>query len=170
MIQFYTYTHTFFFYISFHYGLSQDIKYSSLCYTVGPCFLLDCVLFEDNSVWFVSLPPSFTFHSFLLPASSLPLFLSHFIAVLLVCLSIYHLWPPWDDYTPGLMTLSSVICRRFFLLFIHLSVYLSLFLLFLYPSPICLLPGNHPSLFFFLLKDNSFTEFCFLLNLNMNQP
>ena len=22
-----------------HYGLSQDIKYSSLCYTVGPCCL-----------------------------------------------------------------------------------------------------------------------------------
>ena len=27
------------FYIRFHYGLSQDIKYSSLCYTVGPCCL-----------------------------------------------------------------------------------------------------------------------------------
>ena len=25
------------FYILFHYGLSQDIEYSSLCYTVGPC-------------------------------------------------------------------------------------------------------------------------------------
>ena len=144
-----------------HCGLSRDSEYSSLCYTVGPCFLLDCVLFEDNSVWFVSLPPSFTFHSFLLPASSLPLFLSHFIAVLLVCLSIYHLWPPWDDYTPGLMTLSSVICRRFFLLFIHLSVYLSLFLLFLYPSPICLLPGNHPSLFFFYWRIIPLQNFVF---------
>ena len=30
---------TFFFYILFHYGLSQDIEYSSLCYTVGPCCL-----------------------------------------------------------------------------------------------------------------------------------
>ena len=27
------------FYILFHYGLSQDIEYSSLCYTVGPCCL-----------------------------------------------------------------------------------------------------------------------------------
>ena len=26
-------------YILFHYGLSQDIVYSSLCYTVGPCCL-----------------------------------------------------------------------------------------------------------------------------------
>ena len=26
-------------YILFHYGLSQDIQYSSLCYTVGPCCL-----------------------------------------------------------------------------------------------------------------------------------
>ena len=24
-------------YILSHYGLSQDIEYSSLCYTVGPC-------------------------------------------------------------------------------------------------------------------------------------
>ena len=30
---------TFFFYIIFHYGLSQDIEYSSLCYLVGPCCL-----------------------------------------------------------------------------------------------------------------------------------
>ena len=27
------------FYILFCYGLSQDIEYSSLCYTVGPCCL-----------------------------------------------------------------------------------------------------------------------------------
>ena len=27
------------FHILFHYGLSQDIDYSSLCYTVGPCCL-----------------------------------------------------------------------------------------------------------------------------------
>ena len=27
------------FHIIFHYALSQDIKYSSLCYTVGPCYL-----------------------------------------------------------------------------------------------------------------------------------
>ena len=28
-----------FFYILFHYGLSQDIEQSSLCYTIGPCCL-----------------------------------------------------------------------------------------------------------------------------------
>ena len=27
------------FHIIFHYGLSQDIEYGSLCYTVGPCCL-----------------------------------------------------------------------------------------------------------------------------------
>ena len=32
----YNYRHSFL-YILFHYGLSQDIAYSSLCYTVGPC-------------------------------------------------------------------------------------------------------------------------------------
>ena len=31
--------HTFFF-IFFHYSLSQDIEYSSLCYTVGPCLFI----------------------------------------------------------------------------------------------------------------------------------
>ena len=36
--QFYTYRHSFF-NILFHYGLSQEIGYSSLCYTVGPCCL-----------------------------------------------------------------------------------------------------------------------------------
>ena len=29
----------FFFGIPFHYGLLQDIEYSSFCYTVGPCLL-----------------------------------------------------------------------------------------------------------------------------------
>jgi len=33
----YIYIHIHFFYILFHYGLSQNIEYSSLCYTVGPC-------------------------------------------------------------------------------------------------------------------------------------
>ena len=31
--------YTFLFNIPFHYGLSQEIEYSSLCYTVGPCCL-----------------------------------------------------------------------------------------------------------------------------------
>ena len=31
--------YTFFFNILFHYGLSQEIGYSSLCYTVAPCCL-----------------------------------------------------------------------------------------------------------------------------------
>ena len=36
--QFYTYIYVLF-NILFHSGLSQDIKYTSLCYTVGPCWL-----------------------------------------------------------------------------------------------------------------------------------
>ena len=35
----YIYIHTLFFIFLFHYGLSQDVEYSSQCYTVGPCFL-----------------------------------------------------------------------------------------------------------------------------------
>ena len=38
VIQLYIYIHILF-HILFHYGLSQDIEYSSLCYTVGPCCL-----------------------------------------------------------------------------------------------------------------------------------
>ena len=35
-----SYTHIYILsHILFHYGLSQDIEYSSLCYTVGPCCL-----------------------------------------------------------------------------------------------------------------------------------
>ena len=30
--------------IIFHYGLSQDIEYYSLCYTVGPCLSILCVM------------------------------------------------------------------------------------------------------------------------------
>ena len=37
-IYIYIYIHILF-YILFHYGLSQDIEYSSLCNTVGPCCL-----------------------------------------------------------------------------------------------------------------------------------
>ena len=38
------------FHILFQYGLSQDIKYSSLCYTVGPCclsilYIIDCICY-----------------------------------------------------------------------------------------------------------------------------
>ena len=35
VIQLYIHTHI---HICFHYGLLQDIEYSSLCYIVGPCF------------------------------------------------------------------------------------------------------------------------------------
>ena len=31
--------YTYFFHMIFHYGLSEDIECSSLCYTVGPCWL-----------------------------------------------------------------------------------------------------------------------------------
>ena len=37
--QLFIHIYTFFFYILFHYGLSQDIQYSSLCYTLRPCCL-----------------------------------------------------------------------------------------------------------------------------------
>ena len=46
-------TYTLFFNILFHYRLLQDIKYSSLCYTIGPYFYLSCIcsvnLFIPNS-------------------------------------------------------------------------------------------------------------------------
>ena len=32
-------------YTLFHYGLLQDIKYSSLCYTIGPCYVGPCFVF-----------------------------------------------------------------------------------------------------------------------------
>ena len=40
-IYFYIYTHIYmyFFLIFFHFDLSQDVEYSSLCFTVGPCCL-----------------------------------------------------------------------------------------------------------------------------------
>ena len=48
--------------VLFHYGLSQDIKYSSLCYTIGPCcFSILCVIFFlcQSQTQFISLPPPF---------------------------------------------------------------------------------------------------------------
>ena len=42
MIQLFIYIYIYKYILShilFHYGLSQDIKYSSLCYTVGHCCL-----------------------------------------------------------------------------------------------------------------------------------
>ena len=42
-----THTHTHSFYIIFSYGLSQDIEYNSLCYTVGSClsilYIMVCI-------------------------------------------------------------------------------------------------------------------------------
>ena len=55
------------FHILFHYGLSQDIEYSSLCYIVGPCL---CIHFMYNSL------------HLLIPTS-------HFIPPLTPC-------PPWQ--------------------------------------------------------------------------
>ena len=37
VIHIYIHIYISFFQILFHYRLSQDIEYSSLCYTVGPC-------------------------------------------------------------------------------------------------------------------------------------
>ena len=38
-LQIFFYTRAFFLNILFHYGLSQDLEYGSLCYTLGPCCL-----------------------------------------------------------------------------------------------------------------------------------
>ena len=40
------YIYTFFSHIPFHYGLSQDGEYNSLCYTEGPCCLYICLSFH----------------------------------------------------------------------------------------------------------------------------
>ena len=47
--QLYTYRHSFFNALV-HYGLSQDIEYSSLCYTVVPCCLsgFQCYTYVAN--------------------------------------------------------------------------------------------------------------------------
>ena len=50
-----THTHTYIyiyipFCILFHYGLSQDIVYSSLCYIVAPCCLLRCNSYSNYLV------------------------------------------------------------------------------------------------------------------------
>ena len=44
----YIYIHSFF-NILFHHGLSQDIEYSSLCYTIGPCCL--SILYIIAYIW-----------------------------------------------------------------------------------------------------------------------
>ena len=44
------------FHILFHYGLSQDIEYSSLCYTVGPCCL--SILYIANPKLPIHPPPT----------------------------------------------------------------------------------------------------------------
>ena len=51
------------FHILFRYGLSQDIEYSSLCYTVGPCclsvlYITACVCSSHTPSPFFPQPPS----------------------------------------------------------------------------------------------------------------
>ena len=59
-----SYTYIYIFHILFHYGLSQDIEYSSLCYRVGPCcwsilyILVSWQLLIPNSHSFPPSPPS----------------------------------------------------------------------------------------------------------------
>ena len=45
----YTYIYILF-YILFQYSLSQDIEYSSLCYTVGPCYTVGFIHYTYNSL------------------------------------------------------------------------------------------------------------------------
>ena len=44
-----------FFKILFHYGLSQEVGYSSLCDTVGPCCLSILNVSELIAIWFSDL-------------------------------------------------------------------------------------------------------------------
>ena len=37
--------------IIFHYGLLQDIEYSSLCYTLGPCSSILCTVVRGEQFW-----------------------------------------------------------------------------------------------------------------------
>ena len=64
------------FHILFHYGLSQDIEYSSLCSTVGPCCLPILYMF-------VSANPKLPIHP-----SLTPLPLSKHKSVLYICESV----------------------------------------------------------------------------------
>ena len=46
-----------FFHVLFHYSLSQDIEYSSPCYTVGPCCLSILKVSDHNdfSIWLTTI-------------------------------------------------------------------------------------------------------------------
>ena len=60
VIQLYIYIYIYF-QILFHYRLLQDIEYSSLCYTVGPCclpilYILVCTC--ESQTPNLSLPPA----------------------------------------------------------------------------------------------------------------
>ena len=76
------------FYITFHYGLSQDTVYSFLCYTVEPCYLF--ILY----ISFASASPKFPLH-----ASSIPSPLAvQFSSVTQSCPT---LWDHMDCSAPG---------------------------------------------------------------------
>ena len=54
------------FHILFHYSLSQDVEYSSLCYTIGCCYLsimyiIACIY--ESQILDTSLPYLFLFFS-----------------------------------------------------------------------------------------------------------
>ena len=69
----YTHIYVFFFYILFPYGLSQDIEYSSLCYTEGHCCLSILYMSSAYLRLLIFLP------AILIPAcaSSSPVFLMY---------------------------------------------------------------------------------------------
>ena len=58
-----SYTHIYIlFYILYHYGLSWDIEYNSLCYTIGPCLsilyiIIVCFCWSQTPSLFLSHPP-----------------------------------------------------------------------------------------------------------------
>ena len=86
------YTHTHTLHTIFHYGLLQDIEYSSLCYTLGPCalptvYIIVCITpFEnrtsEKTKWFrfQNTPGSLNYKK---------------VALLLSLVSNWHTWSVW---------------------------------------------------------------------------
>ena len=73
-IYIYTHTYIYFFFIFFHYGLSQDIEYSSLCRMVGPC----C--------------PSILYVRVCITSPKLPVYPPRHLLGLLATMSVLYVW------------------------------------------------------------------------------
>ena len=62
------YTRTYIYSSLFHYGLSQDIEYSFLCYIVGPCCL--SILYTVVGIFWCSVTKSCWFQLFVTPCTA----------------------------------------------------------------------------------------------------